>query len=74
MRRCNQGFLIRDIGKYPFVGLCAHRDKDYRIGSNVSKFYLIEIGFILGELVSLVKMFRLFKLEQMFSVFKVWTQ
>jgi len=74
MRRCNQGFSTKDIGKYPFVGPCPHRNKDYRIGSNIWKFYLIEIGFTLGELVSLVKMFRLFRLEQMFLVFKVWTQ
>ncbi len=41
------------------------RDRDR---ANVWKFYLIRTGFTLGELVSLVKVFRLFKLEQMFFV------
>jgi hypothetical protein len=49
-----------------FVGPCACGGKDYRIQSNFWKFYLIKTGFTLGEPVSLVKMFRLFKLEQMF--------
>jgi hypothetical protein len=49
-----------------FVGPCASGGRDYRICSNFRKFYLIKTGFILGELVTLVKMFRLFKLEQMF--------
>jgi hypothetical protein len=40
--------------------------RDYRIGSNFWKFYLIRIGFTLGEVVSLVKVFRLFRLEQSF--------
>jgi len=43
-----------------------HRDRDYRIGSNFWKFYLIRTGFILGEPVSLVKVFRLFTLEWIF--------
>jgi hypothetical protein len=42
-----------------FVGPCSHRDRDYRIGSNFWKLYLIRIGFALGEPVSLVKVFRL---------------
>jgi len=42
-----------------FVGPCLHRDRDYHIGSNFWKLYLIRIGFALGELVSLVKVFRL---------------
>ncbi len=42
-----------------FVGLCTRRDRDYRIGSNFWKLYVIRIGFALGELVSLVKVFRL---------------
>jgi hypothetical protein len=37
-----------------------------RIGSNFWKFYLIRTGFTLGEPVSLVKVFRLFRLEQSF--------
>jgi hypothetical protein len=44
---------------------------DYCIGSNFWKFYLIRIGFTLGELVSLVKVFRLFILEWIFLVFRV---
>jgi hypothetical protein len=31
------------------------KDKDYRIGSNFWKFYLIKTNFTLGELISLVK-------------------
>jgi hypothetical protein len=49
-----------------FVGPCPHRDMDYGIWSKFWKFCLIKIGFTLGELVSLVKVFRLFKLEHMF--------
>jgi hypothetical protein len=57
-----------------FVGPCPHRDRDYGIGSNFWKFYLIKIGFTLHQLVSLVKMFRLFKSKRIFLVFRVWTQ
>jgi len=46
-----------------FVGPCPalppHRDRDYRIRT----------GFTLGEPVSLVKVFRLFRLERIFLVF-----
>jgi hypothetical protein len=57
-----------------FLRVCQARD--YCIGSKFWKFYLIKAGFILGELVSsLVKVFRLFRLEQTdFLVFRVWTQ
>jgi hypothetical protein len=51
-----------------------HRARDYRIGSNFWKFYLIKTDFTLGELVSLVKVFRLFRLEGIILVFRVWTQ
>jgi len=57
-----------------FVGPCPHRDSNYPIGSNFWKFYLIKISFTLHEPVSLVKVFRLFQLEQIFLVFRVWTQ
>jgi hypothetical protein len=53
-----------------FVGLFPHRDKDYSIGSNFWKFYLIRIGFTLGEPVSLLKVFRLFRLERIVLVFR----
>jgi hypothetical protein len=36
---------------------------DYHIGSNFWKFYLIRTGVTLGEQVSLVKVFRLFRWE-----------
>jgi hypothetical protein len=39
------------------------RDRDYRIGSNFWKFYLIRTDFTLGEPVFWVKVFRLFRLE-----------
>ncbi len=41
-------------------------DRDCHIQSNFWKFYLIRTRFTLREPVSLVKVFRLFKLEQMF--------
>jgi hypothetical protein len=40
------------------------RDRDYHNGSNFWKFYLIKTGFTLRERVSLVKVFRLFRLER----------
>ncbi len=49
-----------------FVGPCPYMDMDYCIRSNFWKFYLIKISFTLGEPVSLVKVFRLFKWEHMF--------
>jgi len=57
-----------------FVGPSPQRDRDYRIGSNFSMFYLIRTSFILGELISLVKLFRLFTLEWIFIMVTVWTQ
>ncbi len=57
-----------------FVGLFPHRNKDYSIEYNFWKFYLIGISFTLGEVVSLVKVFRLFRLEWIVLVFRVWTQ
>jgi hypothetical protein len=51
-----------------FVGPCPHRFRDHRIGSNFWKFYLIRTGFTLGEPVSLVKVFRLFRSKQIFLV------
>jgi len=38
------------------------RDRDYHIGSNFWKFYFNRISFTLREPVSLVKVFRLFRL------------
>jgi len=38
----------------------------YRIWSNFWKFYLIETSFTFGELVFLVKVFRLFRLKRIF--------
>ncbi len=44
-----------------------HKDRDYHIGSNFWKFYLIRrIGFTLRESVSLVKVFRLVRLKWIF--------
>ncbi len=51
-----------------------HRGGDYRLGSNFGKFYVTRTSFTLGELVSLVKVFRLFRLEGIVLVFRVWTQ
>jgi len=44
------------------------------IGSNFWKFYLIRTGFTLCELVSSVKVFKLFRSEQLVLVFRVWTR
>jgi hypothetical protein len=59
---------------FMFVGPCPHRDRDYHIGSNFWKFHIIRTDFTLGELVFLVKVFGLFRLEWIFLVFGVWTQ
>jgi hypothetical protein len=47
-------------------GLLGPVPGDYQIGSNFWKLYLIRIDFTLSKLVSLVKMFRLFRLERSF--------
>jgi hypothetical protein len=57
-----------------FIGPCPHRGRDYHIGSNFWKFYLIKTNFTLSELVSLVKVFRLFRLERIFLMLRVWTE
>jgi hypothetical protein len=44
-----------------FIGVCPHRFRDYGIGSKFWKFYDIRTSFTLGELVSLTKVFRLFR-------------
>jgi hypothetical protein len=50
-----------------FVGPGPPRDRDYRIWSNfLGSFTLLETSFTLGEPVSLVKLFRLFRLERIF--------
>jgi len=38
-----------------FVGPCPHKDRDYRIGSNFWKLYLIRTGFTLSEPILLMK-------------------
>jgi hypothetical protein len=49
-------------------------DMDDCIGSNFWKFNLIRISFTLREPDSLVKVFRLFRLERTVLVFTMWTQ
>jgi hypothetical protein len=49
---------------FSFVGPCPHWDRDYHIGSKLWKFYLIKTSFTLNEPVSLVKVFRRFRLER----------
>jgi hypothetical protein len=46
----------------------------YHIWSNFWKFYRIQMDCTLGEQAFLVKVFRLFRLKQIFFVFRVWTQ
>jgi hypothetical protein len=68
----NSGFWCL---RFPyFIGRCPHRDSVYRIGSNFWKFYLIRTGFTWRELGFLVKVFRLFRSERSFLVFRVCTQ
>ncbi len=59
---------------YGLLGPAPHRDRHYRIGSNFWKFYLNRTSFTLGEPVSLVNVFRLFRLQRIVLVFRVWTQ
>jgi hypothetical protein len=56
-----------------FIGSCPCRDRDYHIGSNFWKFYLVKTSFTLDVLFSLVKVFKLFRLEWIVLVFRVWT-
>jgi uncharacterized protein YybS (DUF2232 family) len=56
------------------IGSCLCGYMDYGIGSNFWKFYLIKTSFILDELVSLVKVFRLFRLAWIVLMFRLWTQ
>jgi hypothetical protein len=49
-----------------FIGPYTHTDRNYGIGSNFWKFYVIRTGFILDEQVFLVKVFRLFRLDWIF--------
>jgi hypothetical protein len=49
-----------------FIGPCPHRTRDYHIGSNLWKFYVVRTGFILDKQVFWVKVFRLFRLEWIF--------
>jgi hypothetical protein len=51
------------MGTWKFVGPCLQRDRDYHIQSNFWKFHLIKASFTLSELVLLMKVFRLFRLE-----------
>jgi hypothetical protein len=61
-------FMKQYFVLFCFIRPCPHRDKDYHIQSNFCNFYLIKIGFTLGEQVYLVEMF---KLKQDFLMFKV---
>jgi hypothetical protein len=59
------------------VGPCPphHKDRDHLIRANFCKVYFIKTSFTLVELVFLVKVFRLFRLEWIFfGVRTVWTQ
>jgi len=59
---------------YNILNHAPYGGKNYSIGSNFWKFYLIKTSFTFGEPVSLVKVFRLFRLEQIVLVFRVRTQ
>jgi hypothetical protein len=66
--------ILRTCLNVTIVGPCPHRHRDYHIGSNFWKFNLTRTSFTLGEPFSLVKVFRLFRLDRIFLVFRVWTQ
>ncbi len=50
------------------------QDRECHIGSKFSQFYLIKTSFTLGEAVSLVKVFRLFRLERIVFAFRASTE
>ncbi len=55
-----EGFRVWEV--FQLIGLTLdHKDMNYHIRSNFWKFYLFRTSFTLGELVSLVKVFRLFR-------------
>ncbi len=66
-------FFDKGVTTFMSIEPCPHRNRDYGIGSNFWKFYLIRTNFILIELVSLVKVFRVFGLKWILLVFRVWT-
>jgi len=57
-----------------FVGPCPHRDRDYRIGSNFWKFYLIRSGFTWVDQFLWWKCLDCLDWNGLFLVFGVWTQ
>ncbi len=68
-------FIVRKLDTQgPLLGPVPHRNRDYPIGSDFWKFYLNRTCFTLGDPVSLVKVFRLVRLEWIVLVFRVWTQ
>ncbi len=68
IRRAVLGYMdCQNIFIYLFIYLFIG-PWDYHIGPNFWKFYLIRTGFTLGEPVSLVKVFRLFRLERIVLV------
>ncbi len=58
---------MHSLYKPIFWALPFTRERDYHIGSNFWKFYLIGTSFTFGELVSLVKVFRLERIVLMFK-------
>jgi len=64
IRHAVLGYMdCQNIFIYLFIG-----PWNYHIGSNFWKFYLIRTSFTLGQPVSLVKVFRLFRLERIVLV------
>jgi len=59
---------------FPITVWEREKRRKWDIGSHFWKLYLIRTSFTLGELVSLAKVFRLFRLERIVFVFRVWTQ
>jgi hypothetical protein len=68
LKRCVTSTIVLIV--FVFCWALLNRDRDYGIGSNFWKFNLIRICYTLGESVSLVKVFRLFRLEGIFLVFR----
>lgn len=69
-----QLFCVPLVFELTFYWALPPQGQVHRTRSKFWKFYLIKTGFTLSEPVSCVTVFRLFRLERSFWVFRVWTQ
>jgi hypothetical protein len=68
-----QGVKLQRKGS-EFLGPCPVGAGTIALDPTFGSFTLIRTSFTLGEPVSLVKVFKLFRLEHIVLVFGVWTQ